>query len=97
MADGRLIAQLGADFARALHSSIPRIEDALQKGERQASFTCTAQFKPNKDGGYTVELMPRERIPLPSVEHRLTLARGQLLLFTEGNGDDEMEPLQTNT
>jgi len=94
-------ARLGADFARMIEESLPRIAEAVSDAEATASFTVTAQFATNREGDLVVVLKPRERIPLDPIEHKLSLNGDQLALF-EGaprgappeNSDEEVDELE---
>jgi hypothetical protein len=81
MADSKLAAEIGTDYAKMLHKIIPKIEDALKRGEKKASFTVTAKFNVGQQGGVDVLLTQTASIPLESSEFKLTFNSGQLNLF----------------
>ena len=81
-----LVNELTNDFANVLARELPAIGQSMRRGDAQASFTPTLVFKPVKRQGqivsYKVELKPRTRIPLETIEHKLSIsAKGQLSLF----------------
>jgi len=80
-----LVTRLSGDFGVNLSGSLPRIAEALDAGQAEASFSVTVQFKIIKRKGeivgYKAEFKPRERVPLEPKEYKLSLANGQLSLF----------------
>jgi hypothetical protein len=88
MADSRLAAEVGTEYARMLHAIIPKIEEALSKGKTGASFQVTAKFKVNsKTGGVEVDLHQSASIPMESASFKLTFNSGQLSLFEESTSE----------
>ena len=88
-----LVKRLSGDFGVCISGSLPRIAEALQSGQAEASFTATVQFKVIKKNsmivGYQAVFKPRERVPLEPREYKLSLRDGQLSLFEGASTDEE--------
>jgi hypothetical protein len=88
MADSRLSAAIGTEYATMLHRIIPKIEEALKRGQTRASFTVTAKFQVNaKTGGVDVTLNQAASIPMESTDFKLSYNSGQLSLFEGSLGE----------
>ncbi len=82
MASSELSAVIGTEYARMIHRMFPKVEDALSRGHKKASFTVTAKFNVNtKTGGVDVILSQTASIPLDDANFKLTYNSGQLSLF----------------
>lgn len=81
MADSKLAATIGTEYARMLHHILPRIEDALSRGRSSATFSVSAKFRVAKDGEVTVKMSQSASIPMDSMAFKLSLRSGQLSLF----------------
>lgn len=88
----KLTERVAAHYQQMLAESLPRISEAMDTDEaRQASFTVTVTFQRGKNG-VSAKLMPRERIPMPGIELKLTADDdGQLGLFA-GHGAPKIVP-----
>lgn len=88
MADSNVAATIGTEYARMLHSILPKIEDALRRGQTKASFQVIARFSLNpKTGGVDVILNQSATIPMERANFKLTYNSGQLSLFAESVND----------
>lgn len=81
MADSNLAATIGTEYARMLHSVLPKIEDAIRRGKTSASFTAVAKFRVGKSGAVDVTLSQTASIPLENANFKLSYRSGQLSLF----------------
>jgi hypothetical protein len=87
MADSALAATIGTEYARMLHSILPKIEDAISRGKMSAAFTVTAKFRVGKAGAIDVTLSQSASIPLENASFKLAYRSGQLSLF-EGSPNE---------
>jgi hypothetical protein len=81
MADSNLAATIGTEYARMLHSILPKIEDAIKRGKKTASFQVTAKFRVGGLGAIDVTLSQTATIPMDGTNFKLTYNSGQLSLF----------------
>jgi len=81
MADSKMAATIGTEYARMLHHILPRIEDALSRGKSTASFTVACRFRVAKNGEVQATLAQTASIPLDNTSFKLSLRSGQLSLF----------------
>jgi len=81
MADSRLAAAVGTEYARMLHSILPKIEESMARGKMSASFTVAAKFRRAKNGEVEVTLSQTASIPMDSTSFKLGFQSGQLSLF----------------
>ncbi len=79
----RLALHLGGQFAKLIGRRLAEITTAVEGEQRTASFTVTADFKPNKtaEDAYTISLKPRFRTPDMAIEIDLRMVDGQLSLY----------------
>ena len=81
MADSRLAGTIGTEYARMLHQIIPKMEDAIRRGQKVASFTVTAKLRVGARGAIDVTLSQTASIPMESATFKLSYNDGQLSLF----------------
>lgn len=93
MADSILAATIGTEYARMFHGILPKIEDAIRRGKKSATFTVVAKLRVAKSGMIDVTLSQSASIPLENTSFKLTYHSGQLSLF-EGSPS---EPAKSET
>ena len=81
MASSNLAATIGTEYARMLHGILPKVEDAIKRGKKSASFQVTAKFRVGSQGAIDVTLSQTATIPMESASFKLSYNSGQLSLF----------------
>jgi hypothetical protein len=87
MADSKLAAAIGTEYARMLHTILPKIEEPMSRGLKGASFTVTAKFRALENGEIEVILSQNASIPMDKTAFKLSFRSGQLSLF-EGSANE---------
>lgn len=79
-----LAQQVATDFCEGLEKALPRMANAVESGQSEASFSITFQVKrvtkgrgANRKRRLQATLKPRERIPLELIEYDVRLEDGQ--------------------
>lgn len=88
-----LAQTIAREYAGMLEASLERIGNAVEEEERNASFTATVAFRHTKHG-LVAKLEPRERIPLPALEFRLSQDGNQLSLFSGPHAAGEVQDME---
>jgi hypothetical protein len=88
----KLAEEFGGQCGASLLESLPRIAEAMNAKKASASFTVTGQFT-KKRGKITLEMKPRERIPLAAKKFDVGLhtQSGQLQLFGESAEEADVD------
>jgi len=81
VADNRVAGTIGTEYARMLHQILPKIEEAIKRGQKTASFTVAAKFRVGPQGAIDVILSQTATIPMDSQRFKLSFNSGQLSLF----------------
>jgi len=86
MADSKLAAEIATEYGRMLHGILPKIEDAIKRGKKSATFQVQAKFRVGSQGAIDVTLNQSASIPMDSMTIKLSYNNSQLSLF-EGSTD----------
>lgn len=95
----KIVDKIITAFREQLEEAMPQLNEAVQRGDGEASVTATVQIKRKKKGRFAASLKTRVRAPLEPVEFDCHLdgASGQLDLgfdekehgIDDGSDDDD--------
>ena len=88
MANSKLAAEMGTEYAKMIFAILPAIEKSMGAGRSKASFTVKAQFQVAKNGDTEVIITQSSSIPMDLTIYKLNYTSGQLALF-EGEPSEE--------